>query len=72
MSGTDFDIVSVLPDELQDGIIYLTADSLTNLNASSLLIGGVRTDNSDGTTSLDITADSIVVANDADAHDVVR
>ncbi|MBV9570043.1 MAG: filamentous hemagglutinin family protein [Alphaproteobacteria bacterium] len=65
VSGTDFDIVSALPDVLQDGTIYLTADSLTNLNASSLLIGGVRTDNSDGTTSLDITAETILVNNDA-------
>ncbi|MBV9064090.1 MAG: hypothetical protein JOY77_14355, partial [Alphaproteobacteria bacterium] len=66
ISGESFDIVSSLPGGGGDGsTIYLTADSLTNLNAASLLIGGVRTDNADGTTSLDITASSIEVDNDA-------
>ncbi|HEX3943501.1 MAG TPA: filamentous hemagglutinin N-terminal domain-containing protein, partial [Rhizomicrobium sp.] len=67
ISGKAFDIVSALPEQFDDGVIYLTADSLTNLNASSLLIGGTRTDNTDGTTALNITADSIEVGNDA-AH----
>ncbi len=65
ISGQAFDVVSALPADAEDGIIYLLADSLSNLNASSLLIGGVRTDNADGTTTLDITADSIAVDNDA-------
>ncbi|HEY1710349.1 MAG TPA: filamentous hemagglutinin family protein [Rhizomicrobium sp.] len=65
ISGLSFDIVSTLPDTLPtDGTIVLTADSLSNLNASSLLIGGVRTDNADGTTSLEVSAHSIVVEND--------
>jgi len=67
ISGSSFDIVSTLPDSSPDGTIVLTADSLTNLDAASLLIGGVRTDNADGTTSLDITANAITIANDS-AH----
>ena len=47
------------------GTIVLSADSLTSLNASSLLLGGVRTENADGTTTLDITASNIEIANDA-------
>ncbi len=51
-----------------DGTIVLAwPDSLTNLNAASILIGGTRTDNADGTTSLDITAQTITVENDS-AH----
>jgi filamentous hemagglutinin family protein len=67
ISGSTFDIVSTAPVNGPQGAIVLTADELTNLNAASLLIGGVRTDNADGTTSLAITASSIVVENDA-AH----
>ena len=68
ISGLAFDIVSTAPDSPPPpGTIVLTADSLTNLDAASLLIGGVRTDNADGTTSLDVTAQSIDIANDA-AH----
>jgi filamentous hemagglutinin family protein len=48
------------------GVIALTSDSLTGLHAASLLIGGVRTDNADGTTNIDVTASSILVGNDAD------
>jgi filamentous hemagglutinin family protein len=44
------------------GTIVLTDASLSNLNASSLLIGGIRADNADGTTSLDITTNSLTVA----------
>ncbi len=66
ISGNAFDIVSSLDDaQAPSGTIVLTADSLTNLNAASLLIGGVRTDNSDGTTSIDVTAQSITIANDS-------
>ena len=67
ISGAAFEIVSDSSAGAPAGTILLTADELTNLNAASLLIGGTRTDNADGTTSLNITADSIVVANDA-AH----
>jgi hypothetical protein len=67
ISGSDFDIVSTLDNSPPPGVIEITAATLDDLNASSLLIGGVRTDNSDGTTSIDITAQSITVENDA-AH----
>jgi filamentous hemagglutinin family protein len=43
------------------GAIVLTDASLNSLNASSLLLGGIRTDNADGTTSLAITTSSIAV-----------
>src|SRR3546814_20197004 len=50
-----------------DGTLGVTADSLTALNAASLLIGGTRIDNADGTTNLVLTAQTISVANDV-AH----
>ncbi len=46
----------------KSGTIVLTDASLSNLDAASLLLGGVRTDNADGTTSLDVTSRSITVA----------
>ncbi len=66
IGGSHFDILSSLSDAPNDGAIHLTADSLTNLDAASLLIGGTRTNNSDGTTTLDVTAQSIYVDNDAE------
>jgi len=48
------------------GVVQLIADDLNNLNAESLLIGARRTDNADGTTSLAIAANTLIVANDAD------
>jgi len=82
VAGQKIDIVSALPSVTPPDTIVLTADSLSGLGASSLLIGAIRTDNPDGTTSLsavpaldvaagfpnylpDITAQSIVVSNDA-------
>ena len=67
ISGQSILIVSSEPETPPpEGTVVFTADSLTNLNAASLLIGGVRTDKADGTTSLSITAQSIDVANDTD------
>ena len=65
ISGEGFDIVSTLNDAPPPGEIEITATTLDDLNASSLLIGGTRTDNSDGTTSITVTAGSITVANDS-------
>jgi hypothetical protein len=66
VSGRSFEIVSAVGDGSgAAGVIELTAASLNNLNATSLLIGGVRTNNADGTTNLNLTAQSIVVSNDA-------
>jgi filamentous hemagglutinin family protein len=47
-----------------NGVVLLTSD-LDNLNASSLLIGGLRTDKNDGTTALDVRATNITVATNA-------
>ena len=51
VEGTNIDILSSLDDAPSDGAIHVTATSLDNLNADSLLIGGTRTDNTDGTTT---------------------
>ena len=48
-----------------DGLV-LSSRSLANLNANSLLIGGERTENADGTTRLGITASNILVGTSAD------
>ncbi len=66
ITGQAFNIVSSLPAVLpMDGTITLTATSLTNLNAESLLIGGVRRDNTDGSTDIAITSSKIGLNNDA-------
>ncbi|RJF86536.1 hypothetical protein D3874_05460 [Oleomonas cavernae] len=68
IGGASIEIVSTLSArQPADGVVRLTAGSLTNLNAGSLLIGGIRTDNDDGTTDIDVVARHISVANDA-AH----
>jgi filamentous hemagglutinin family protein len=67
ISGSKIAILSTLAGAPADGAIQLTAAGLNRLNAESLLIGGIRTDNADGTTSLALTSNSILVANDA-AH----
>ncbi len=46
------------------GYLQLSADSLDQLGAGSLLIGGTRTSTTDGV-SIDAIANSVVVANDA-------
>jgi filamentous hemagglutinin family protein len=67
ISGDAFDIVSTQStDPAPAGTIVLTAGTLDSLNAASLLIGGIRTDNADGTTSLDVTAQSIMVENNSE------
>ena len=50
-----------------DAVVALSSRALTNLNAGSLLIGGTRSQNSDGSTSLDISADQITLQNSASA-----
>ncbi|MCA6109660.1 filamentous haemagglutinin family protein [Bradyrhizobium cenepequi] len=65
ISGTKINIVSNLAGAPAGGVIQLTAAGLNKLNAESLLIGGIRKDNADGTTSLTVTSNSILVANDA-------
>ncbi|HEY4078732.1 MAG TPA: filamentous hemagglutinin family protein [Rhizomicrobium sp.] len=65
IGGKAIDILAALPaSDPADGVVRVTAQSLTNLNAESLLVGGTRTDNSDGSTDLNVTADTILVQND--------
>lgn len=64
LAGEIISIVSQLPSEGGDGLFVTTGD-LVDLNAASLLIGGIRTDNGDGTTDVVTTAQEIRVRNDA-------
>jgi len=65
IGGDAIALVADLPADTS-GALYITAGSVTNLNAESVLIGGTRTDNDDGTTTLAVSAGSVRVANDAD------
>lgn len=67
IAGAAVAVVSELPATPVDGTLYLAAGDLTGLGAGSLLVGGRRTDHADGTTTLDVTASSLTVENDA-AH----
>jgi filamentous hemagglutinin family protein len=67
IAGTNIDVLARLSGVAADGAVHLTATSLTNLNADSLLIGGTRTDNADGTTTLSVAAQNLLVDNDATA-----
>ena len=67
IAGNAFEIVAPGTAAGSDGVITLTTTDFSNLNAASLLIGGVRTDRADGTTNLEATTQSIRIANDA-AH----
>ncbi len=66
IAASSIQIVSAL-GPVTPGVVQLDANQLTGLNADSLLIGGVRTDNADGSTSLNVTTKQITVSNDA-AH----
>ncbi len=65
ISGNAFEIVVPGGPASAGGSVRLTTSDFANLNAASLLIGGVRTDNADGTTSILSTTRSILVANNA-------
>ncbi|WP_213737826.1 filamentous haemagglutinin family protein [Bradyrhizobium sp. dw_411] len=65
IAGTNIDILASLTGAPADGAVHLTAASLTNLNADSLFVGGTRTDNTDGTTTLNVTAQNLLVENDS-------
>ncbi|MEH0196577.1 filamentous hemagglutinin family protein [Caulobacter sp. CCNWLY153] len=64
ISGADIVIVSDVGAPIA-GRIQLDADQLSNLNVDSLLIGGTRTDNADGTTTIKASASRITVSNDS-------
>jgi filamentous hemagglutinin family protein len=61
ISGAAIDIVDASGNAPDAGAIAITTASLSDLNAASLFIGGVRTDNADGTTSLNVTTSTIAV-----------
>ncbi|HEY4078918.1 MAG TPA: filamentous hemagglutinin family protein [Rhizomicrobium sp.] len=65
VGGTDIDILASLDGAPVDDALHVTATGLSTLNANSLLIGGTRTDNADGTTTLNVTANSIFLGNDS-------
>lgn len=50
-----------------NAVVALSSRALTNLNAGSLFIGGTRSQNVDGSTTLDISADQITLQNSASA-----
>lgn len=73
ISGSNFLIVGAAPAAtstaaLAPGTIVVTTGTLEALNSASLLIGGTRTDNADGTTNLFVSANTITVANDASTN----
>ncbi len=66
--GAQFDIAvsaieirAALPITPTAGVLTLTTPTLNKLNANSLLIGGIRADNLDGTTSIDVVGQNIRV-----------
>ncbi|MCK9917118.1 filamentous hemagglutinin family protein [Microbacteriaceae bacterium K1510] len=65
IGGTNIDVLASVAGAPADGAVHLTASSLSNLHADSLLIGGTRIDNADGTTTLNVTATNVLVQNDA-------
>ncbi len=65
ISGSAIDIVDASGNTPDAGAIAITTASLADLNAASLLIGGTRTNNADGTTSLNVTTSTIAVESGA-------
>jgi filamentous hemagglutinin family protein len=65
IGGTDINIVAPGLAPAGTGGVTLTTSDIANLNAASLLIGGIRSDRADGSTELALTAHSINVATDA-------
>jgi filamentous hemagglutinin family protein len=66
IAGTDLEVLSGA-GKAADGYLGLSATQLSGLNVDSLLIGGVRTDGADNEETINVTADSIEIANDANA-----
>jgi filamentous hemagglutinin family protein len=61
ISGSALVIDTSNPSTTTTNVIDITNASLADLHAASLFLGGVRTENTDGTTSLDITSNAITV-----------
>lgn len=66
--GAQFDIAASAIEirsaagAITPGVLTLTTGTIASLNANSLLIGGVRQDNADGTTRIDVRANRVTVA----------
>lgn len=58
-------LIAAADAEAAEGTLLISDATLAKLNAPSLLIGGRRTDNADGTTSIAATATNITVAGGA-------
>ena len=65
IGGTNIRIAApgALPTSATSNYVLLTTDTLANFNANSLSIGALRTNNIDGTTTLDVVARNILVDN---------
>ena len=68
IGGTNIRIAApgALPTSATSNYVLLTTDTLANFNANSLSIGALRTNNIDGTTTLDVVARNIFVDNNVD------
>ncbi|MDF0491410.1 filamentous hemagglutinin family protein [Sphingomonas sp. H39-1-10] len=51
--------------EASEGVLLILVDTLAKLDAPSLLVGGRRSDNADGTTTITASATNLTVAGDA-------
>lgn len=58
-------LIAAADTEAAEGTLLISDTTLAKLNAPSLLIGGRRTDNADGTTTINASATSITVAGGA-------
>jgi filamentous hemagglutinin family protein len=67
ISGANLEVLAATSDAPAPGVVVVTVDQLNQLNAASLLLGGERRDNADGSTDLNVAAQSVTVENDA-AH----
>lgn len=61
IAGDAFAVLGAATPATSLDAIRLSAEQLSALDAASILIGGTRSQNDDGTTSLNITADTILV-----------
>lgn len=66
IAATKLTIASGTPAGLDPDAVVLNADTINALGAESLFIGGTRS-TADGTTTLDVQSETVVLAND-DAH----
>ncbi|MFM9935718.1 MAG: filamentous hemagglutinin N-terminal domain-containing protein, partial [Novosphingobium sp.] len=65
IAASTIEIRAAMAGPATPGVLTLTTPMLSKLNANSLLIGGIRSDNSDGTTSINVIGRNIIVAGGA-------